>query len=465
MKKVVVVGGGLAGMAAGIKVMEERPGTQVTLYNIGHHMGGKASSYRDDLGFNIDHGFHALASTYKRMIPMLERAGVVMNRAMVKDQGTYFYDPDKNVIVMTSGFGGDPSDPDAQKMSAFFMKNMKTIVTDPDIEQFDDICWTAWAIENGLPEELTRKPSFRFSKDALFNWPYEVSAYINFKSIRNIMGSTGFWFPNGAYNEQLIMPLVKYFQRLGGTLKLYHKLVEVLHEGGRVTGLRFAQPDFNHHNHGEKKWDREVKVLPEITEVTGFDHAVITVPVDSLRELNKGDAGFWRGFPGIENLQSVATLTLDTWTEKPVFEHLPNCINLLDEPLPMVIDYKYVRDEYTYNKNFGSVLQWVGQENTFEEYSDEDLIARAYDCLARIPEATDPRECGIIHEVFKRNSSNHQRYLLTEPGTVQFRPHSKTHLANLFLAGDWIRNEVEVPTMEGAVCSGFTAVEEMLKVF
>ena len=79
------------------------------------------------------------------------------------------------------------------------------------------------------------------------------------------------------------------------------------------------------------------------------------------------------------------------------------------------------------------------------------------------PEPRTPRQAGIIHESFNRNTSNHERYLLTDPGTLKFRPRSKTPFRNLFLAGDWIRNEVDVPTMEGAVCSGYTAVDELLK--
>ena len=82
----------------------------------------------------------------------------------------------------------------------------------------------------------------------------------------------------------------------------------------------------------------------------------------------------------------------------------------------------------------------------------------------KIPYTKDPRAAGIIYESFNRNNSNHERYLLTDPGTLKFRPYTSTQFKNMFLAGDWIRNKVDVPTMEGAIVSGYTAANKILKL-
>lgn len=459
----VVVGGGLAGLAAGIKLMEDRPGAKVTLYQMGHHLGGKATSYRDDEGFNIDHGFHAMSINYHRMLDLLKRSKVDLSKTLVRDRGTYYYN-ERTSRIGRSGSLASLFDPDARKMASFFSKNLKIIYQQPDIEQYDDICWTAWSIRHGLDASLTKTRSFRFSQDALFNTPHPVSAYITMKSLRLLGGSSNYYLVDGTYGEDIIEPIVDHFRRLGGTIKVFHKLTEVLHDGERITGLRFAMPDFGFHHRGRTKWEREVRVLPEpTTMVTGFDHVVLAVPVDSFRELNRGDRVFWRGFSGVENLQSVATLSLQVWTEQCVLPDVSACINALDQPLPMVIDYKDLKTAYRSDPAIGSALEWVGQETGFEHFSDQALKATAYDCLARIPGAKDPRQAGILRESLNRNMSNHERYLLTDPGTLRFRPGSKTHFRNLFLAGDWIRNQVDVPTMEGAICSGYTAIEELLK--
>lgn len=459
----VVVGGGLAGLSAGIKLMEDRPGSKVTLYQMGHHLGGKATSYRDDEGFNIDHGFHALSTNYHRMLDLLRRSHVDLSKTLVRDRGTYYYN-EKSSKIARSGSLASLFDPDTRELASFFSRNLTTIYQQPDIQQYDDLCWTAWAIQHGLDAALTKTRSFRFSQDALFNTPHPVSAYITIKSLRLLGGSSNYYLVDGTYGENIIDPIVNHFRRLGGTIQVFHKLTELVHDGKRITGLRFAMPDFDFHHRGRIKWEREVRVLPApTTTITDFDHVVLAVPVDSFRELNRGDRVFWRGLGGVENLQSVATLSLQVWTEQCVLPNVSACINALDQPMPTVIDYKDLESGSRNNAMIGSALEWVGQETGFEHVSDQALKAIVYDCLARIPGAKDPRQAGILHESLNRNTSNHERYLLTDPGTLQFRPSSKTHFRNLFLAGDWIRNEVDVPTMEGAVCSGYTAVEQLLK--
>jgi uncharacterized protein with NAD-binding domain and iron-sulfur cluster len=344
---------------------------------------------------------------------------------------------------------------------AFFTQHQGPIFLDPDIEKFDNISFRDWVLERGYDEEMTKTRGFRFSLDALFNWPHEISTYINFKSIRLLGGMGNYYLTNGSYGEVVVDPIADYFKKLGGKIVMYHKLTEVEHQGQRITGLKFTRPDYLFHDHGETEWEREVKVLPGTVIVNDFDAAILTVPMDSFRELNPGDQAFWKGFPGIENLSSVSTLSWQMWTQEKVLP-VDCCINTLDEPLPMVIDYKNLRDEYRNNPAMGSALEWVGQENTFEEVSDEEIKALTLDCFLTIPGARDPRKKGIIHESFRRNSSNHKRYLLTDPGTTRYRPFSKTLFENMFLAGDWIRNEIDVPTMEGAICSAYTAVYELL---
>ena len=463
-RKVAIVGGGLAGLAAGVRLLELRPDTRVTLYTLGHHLGGKATSYQDDAGFAIDHGFHSISTNYRRFLDLLSRAGIDRSRTLVSDRGTYYYD-DRTRKVAQSGEATDArSREEIGQMGAFFLKNLATIYGDDNIEQYDDICWTAWAVERGLAESATRTRSFRFSQDALFNWPHEVSAYITLKSIRLLGGSAKYYLVDGTYGEDIIDPIVNRFRKLGGTVEMFHKLVHVLHDGRRVTELRFAQPDFIFHNHGRSKWERSVRTFPDrVKTVGGFDQVILAVPVDCLRELNPGDTAFWRGFPGVKNLQTVATLSFQVWTEQNVLANRSACINGLDEPLPMVVDYKHLKKRYRDDDRIGSALEWVGQETTFEKLSDDELKSKAYESLLCIPDAKDPRKSGLVRECLNRNTANHERYLLTDPGTLRFRPHSRTHLANLFLAGDWIRNAVDVPTMEGAVCSGYTAVEALLK--
>jgi uncharacterized protein with NAD-binding domain and iron-sulfur cluster len=61
------------------------------------------------------------------------------------------------------------------------------------------------------------------------------------------------------------------------------------------------------------------------------------------------------------------------------------------------------------------------------------------------------------------NIERSSRYVLCTPGGLADRPTPVVDLvANLFLAGDWTRNGVDIPCLEGAVTSALLAAQAIL---
>ena len=74
MKRVVVIGGGFAGLAAGVALAER--GIGVTVLEARPHLGGRAYSFQDAAtGTTIDNGQHAMMGCYTETLAFLERIG------------------------------------------------------------------------------------------------------------------------------------------------------------------------------------------------------------------------------------------------------------------------------------------------------------------------------------------------------------------------------------------------------
>jgi uncharacterized protein with NAD-binding domain and iron-sulfur cluster len=79
---------------------------------------------------------------------------------------------------------------------------------------------------------------------------------------------------------------------------------------------------------------------------------------------------------------------------------------------------------------------------------------------------------GILHSWFldpaigwlraKRRNRNDDPLLVNTIGSWEKRPHARTAIPNLFLAGDYVRTDVDLATMEGANESGRAAVNALL---
>ena len=74
VRHVVIVGGGIAGLACGVALTDA--GVRVTVVERDKRLGGRARSWTDAAsGDDIDLGPHVLHSEYRNMLALLERLG------------------------------------------------------------------------------------------------------------------------------------------------------------------------------------------------------------------------------------------------------------------------------------------------------------------------------------------------------------------------------------------------------
>jgi len=133
------------------------------------------------------------------------------------------------------------------------------------------------------------------------------------------------------------------------------------------------------------------------------------------------------------------------WFDRPITD-LPQ-IALLDRTI-----------QWVFNKSEGKYLQLVvSASRSLVEMSRADIIALAVRELAEfLPSvrAATLVKAHVIKEVRATFSA--------KPGLESLRPPSRTKIPNLFLAGDWTRSGWPA-TMEGAVRSGYLAAEAVCR--
>ncbi len=478
MKKVVVVGSGPAGLAAAERLASA--GVAVRLYTLGHHLGGKACSWRSPDGRVLEHGQHVVLGFYDEMRALLRRSGVDHKESTVSNRGrfTIFEERDQKVYqlqlgsstlgTLVKGLAYDGITPAEKSAFAAFMARVAPRIVAAGVpESLDDVCLTAWALERGFPISMTHSTLFRASREAQLNWPGEISAYNMLKTIRTAgrdYQTAEACLPAGGMSEIFWEPIAKRIVDLGGEVIRYSKLVGLRHEEGRLTGLVFERPI--PHIPGQRYIEGSIPTDPTSTKIVeDFDAAILTLPGPALAEVLATDPVLndMPGLSGVQHITSVAPLGLHVWHRNANTAKYQTVVAGLAPPLGFVVDNKPIYTEFRDDDRYGACLHFVGQETCFEDDDDETLLQRCLDSIQKV----DGFECmdrqGVLHFEVVRNRSPHKRYWNPEPGSHKNKPEPETPVQGLFLAGDWIRSKLDFPCMENAVRSGRQAARLAMK--
>ncbi len=477
-RKITVVGAGPAGLAAAEALLDlGRGAVSVRMATIGHLLGGKAASWRAPDGRVVEHGQHIMVGFYEQLRGLLRRSGVDARATSWSPQGHFLIYEDRDDRVHHLYLG--PNTPRvliegllysgftlAEKAAflGFFARAAPAIIGGVS-PSHDDICFTAWCLKRGLPPSFVGTNAWRAMTEVYMNWPREVSAYALLRTVRlsaRDFSTSEVRFPAGGMSELWWGPIAQRIEALGGQLVRRQKLVGLAHDDQRLSGLVFASPV--PHPPDDPYSNRSVPTLEGSARTEACDAAIVTVPASEMALIVSADPGL-AALPGLGNvprLCSVSPLALQVWHRAPVTNRRRSVVGGLAPPLGFVVDNKPIYPEYRDDEHFGSVLHFAGQETAFEHLSDDEILAGALASVRRVPgyEAID--RAGVLDWCVLRHRGPHKQYWDAEPGSLRFKPPSRTALRGLYLAGDWVRSSIDIPCMEGAVRSGREAARLVL---
>jgi len=433
--RVAVVGGGLAGLAAGCALAGS--GFRVTLFERRPYLGGRASSYQHPgTGEVVDNCQHVLLGCCTNLIQFYERLGVE-DKIRWYDRLT-FLEPGGRASVIESSMLPAPfhNAPAFLRASCLNLSDKLTIgmamaALAPAMPRDSGETFLAWLRRHAQ----TKQAIERFWKPVLvsalneeldrMSVPY--AAQVVRESFLKSAGAGRMGVPTVPLTE-LYSVAGDYIAGHGGEIRLRSSVESFV-----------TEPD-------------QVKLLQSGDEAS-FDFVVFAVPFDVLSRILPQTSGARPLRRVLSRFETSPITGIHLWFDRQITE-LDHAV-LLDR----TIQWMFHKSKLLGRNENGSYIELVvSSSKTLVEKSRAEIVELALAELREFfPGARDAKlvKSTVIKEVHATYSPR--------PGVDVYRPRPETVWPRVFLAGDWTATGWPA-TMEGAVRSGYMAAESVARI-
>jgi zeta-carotene desaturase len=442
-QKVLIVGGGLAGMAAAVGLAAH--GLAVTLLESRHALGGRASSFEDQEqpGELLDNCQHVLLGCCTNLLDLYRRLGVGDKVAF---HGTVHFLDDRGRRHDLWGLGaGVPAPLHLGPSMGFFSAlsfSERTAVVRAMLamlrlgrsgrERLESTAFGEWLDRHRQPAAVVKKFYDPVVVSALNEETRKASAKYAIQVFQEAMLANRRGYVVGLP----ACPLGDLYARLpaGIDVRLNARVDELLFESDstgatRASGVKLRNGDVLHadavvlatNHHAVQRW-------------------VAALPPDVLARDGR--------FAGLDKLESVPILGVHLWFDRPIMREASAA--LIEGPLQWL--FRKDADGRQLHGVISAARDWppVPKEEALRQF--EAQIRHLF------PAARDAAlQRGVI--VIEKRAT-----FAPLPGTDHLRPAQApppNGLANLYLAGDYTKTDWPA-TMEGAVRSGYLAAQAVL---
>jgi len=433
VKRVAIIGGGLAGLAAGCALAEA--GVTVIVFERRPYVGGRASSYEHPgTGEVIDNCQHVLLGCCTNLIHFYERLDV-SGKIRWFDELT-FIEPGGRASRLRPSFLPAPL-----HAAPSFLKAKYLSLTDKlaiarafarllgDLPEDSNENFLEWLQRQGQ----TRNAVERLWKPVLVSALNEDLDRVSVHYAAQVFRES---FLKSAAAGRMGLPTIPLSQ-------LYSSAIEYIRSHGGQVNLRTAVTSIRPGSDGV--------MLTVNSDEQRFDAAVLAVPFQAAASLLPTDASSESLKRELEHFEPSPITGIHLWFDREVTA-LPHAV-LLDRTIQWMFQ-KSKFQEPGYREGNGSYMELVvSASKSLVQKSREEVLELALKELAEFfPSVRDAKvvKAAVIKEVYATYS--------VLPGLDQYRPEAKTPWPRLFLAGDWTATKWPA-TMEGAVRSGYLAAE------
>ena len=441
---VTVVGSGLAGMTAALRLLER--GCDVKIIESISRPGGKAGSNQNGSDYD-DHGYHIFPAWYLNVWKMVDELGIRDHFVDRTDflqlrQGQFpRWKTMRNMTALSSVWRNLNAGVLPFQQACLFFYSALDLVSQHYNERafLDQISISGFIRSRFYRTEQVAREFQDLMLKGISVPTYLVSAMTMQRVMQNWLAYPlpMFRITRGDLQNLFIEPLARRLTQLGCSIELNQRLTRIHVQDQRVVAIE------THDETGGETQRRPV------------DHVIIAIPCEKLLEVVDDD--LYRAAPTIANvayLRAEPMAALDLYLNRS-FPDLPGShINLLGSRFGL----SFIDVSRVWPHRDTSVLQLIASDfQPLEKLTADEAVQQMVVELMRFLPGLEWSD--IDHYNFQSNVT--EPLFMNDVGVWQYRPTARTELDNLYLAGDYCQSHVDLVCMEGAVCTGLLAAEAL----
>ena len=437
-KRVVIIGGGFSGLAAGVSLTER--GHKVLLLEARAQLGGRAYSFTDSkTGDTVDNGQHLFMGCYRHTISFLEKIGTLDK---LKFQATPRVDFLDRTFGLTSFDCPDLPAPFNVLMGLFRLKNLtvgdklralnvgKAIRSSANGYARNGITVTEWLDSLGQSDRIKERFWYPMAVATLNERPAIASARMMSVVLKEAFGgdraNARIGISSVGLSDLYTHNAKAFIEARGGEVETNAPVKDIVIENDRVRAVVL-------------KDGRRIEADCLISSVT--PQALVKLLPDDSRD---GE------FSKLARLESSPIVSINLWLDRSVIDI--EFVGLLGTKTQWLFNKAKINANATGSNQLAII---ISAAHDFVGMTRDALVGLALSELRElIPEA---RSARLLHSVIVKERE------ATISHTVEsdeLRPGPRTLISNLVLAGDWTQTGLPA-TIESAVMSGNIAAESV----